>query len=71
MRWMDKLRLQWRSLRRRPQIDAELDDELRFHLEQRWQRTGGGLDAGEARYAARRSIGGIAQIQESAGICDA
>lgn len=65
MRWADKLRLQWRSLRRGPQVDAELQEELRFHFEQQVaENLAAGLTPEEARYAARRSIGGLAQIQE-------
>ena len=65
MRWIDKLRVRWQSLSRRPQIDAELQEELRFHLEQQVaENLAAGLTLEEARYAARRSIGGLAQIQE-------
>src|SRR6266851_1716558 len=65
MRWTDKLRLRLRSLSRRPQIDAELHEELRFHLEQQVaENLAAGLSPDEARYAAHRSIGGLAQIQE-------
>src|SRR5258708_3833654 len=65
MRWGDKLRLRWRSLSRRPEVDAELQEELRFHLEQQVaENLGAGLTPDEARYAARWSIGGLAQIQE-------
>jgi hypothetical protein len=65
MRWADKLRLRWRSLSRRSQADAGLQDELRFHLEQQVaENLAAGLTPEEARYAARRSIGGLAQIQE-------
>jgi predicted permease len=65
MRWADKLRLRWRSLIRQPQIDAELQEELRFHLDQQLaENLAAGLTPEEARYAARRSIGGLAQVQE-------
>ena len=65
MRWADKLRLRWRSLRRRPQVDAELKEELRFHLEQQLaENLAAGLSPEEARYAALRSIGGLSQVQE-------
>jgi len=40
-------------------------DELRFHLEQQIEENlAAGMTRDEARYAARRSIGGLAQIQE-------
>jgi hypothetical protein len=34
MRWADKLMLRLRSLLCRPQVEHELDAELRFHIEQ-------------------------------------
>src|SRR5258708_3259620 len=65
MRWADKLQLRWRSLIRPPRLDAELQDELRFHLEQQVsENIAAGMTPEEARYAAHRAIGGIAQIQE-------
>ena len=65
MRWADKLLLRLRSLLRRERIEHELDDELRFHIEQQIEENlAAGMTPEEARYAARRSIGGLAQIQE-------
>jgi len=65
MRWADKFRLRLRSLFRRRRIDHELDDELRLHLEEQIQENvAAGLTPEEARYAARCSIGGVAQIKE-------
>src|SRR5216684_316510 len=65
MRWTDKLLLRLRSLFRLPRVDGELDAELRFHLEQQIEENlAAGMTLEEARYAARRSIGGIAQIKE-------
>jgi predicted permease len=65
MRWSDKLLLRLRSLFRRERIDHELDDELHFHLEQQIEeKLAAGLTPEEAQYAARRTIGGLAQIQE-------
>src|SRR5713226_3105439 len=65
MRWTDKLLLRLRSLLRRPRVERELDDELRFHLEQQVEENiAAGMSSEEARYAARRSIGGLAQIKE-------
>src|SRR5579859_5030883 len=65
MRWADKLRLRWRSLFHQPLVERELDAEIRFHLEQQIaENTAAGMSSNEAGYAARRSIGGIAQIQE-------
>lgn len=65
MRWRDKLLLRLRSLFRHRRLERELDDELRFHLEQQIEENvASGMSPEEARYAARRSIGGLAQIQE-------
>jgi hypothetical protein len=65
MRWMDKLRLRARSLLRKNRIERELTDELRFHLEQQIEENlASGMSLPEARYAARRSVGGIEQFKE-------
>src|SRR5207302_2437057 len=65
MRWVDKLQMRLRSLLRRPRVEQELDDELRFHLEQQVEENlAAGMSPEEARYAARRSIGGVAQMKE-------
>src|SRR5207237_224975 len=65
MRWLDKLLLRLKSLLRREHIDHELDDELRFHLEQQIEENlASGMTLAEARYAARHSIGGVAQIKQ-------
>ena len=65
MRWADKLRLRLRSLFRHGSVEQELDAELRFHLEQQIQENlAAGMSPDEARYAARRTIGGIEQIRE-------
>jgi putative ABC transport system permease protein len=65
MRWVDELLLRLRSLLWRPRVDQELDAELRFHLEQQIEENlAAGMSAEEARYAARRTIGGMAQIKE-------
>ncbi len=65
MRWMEKLRLRYRSLFRRGRVERELDSELQFHLEQQTaENLTAGMSAQEARYAARRSVGGVEQIKE-------
>jgi hypothetical protein len=64
-RWWNLFRMRFRSFFLRRRLEDELDKELRFHLEQQIQ---GNLEAGmtgsEARYAARRRLGGLAQIKE-------
>src|SRR5579864_3548935 len=65
MRWIDKLSLRIRSLFSRTRVEEELDDELRFHLEQQIaENIAAGMSAAEARYAARRATGGAEQIKE-------
>ena len=61
----DILRLRWRSLVRRGQVERELDKELAFHLAQQVaENIAQGMPADEARAAAQRALGGLAQIQE-------
>jgi predicted permease len=54
------------NLFRRKRLDAELDAEVRHHLESlEAEHRARGLSEHEARAAARRDFGGLAQIQES------
>ena len=53
-----------RSLFRRNTVEAELDDELRFHFEQRSQGINFGMTREEARRQARLSVGGIDRVKE-------
>ncbi|MCM2275676.1 MAG: ABC transporter permease [Candidatus Didemnitutus sp.] len=56
-----------RSLFRRRSVEAEMAEEMRFHLEQRAADfTADGLAAEEARLAAQRKFGNLASIQERA-----
>src|SRR5215475_5817206 len=65
MRWWDKLHLRVRSLLARDAVEQELDIELRFHLEEQIaENIASGMSAEEARSAALRTIGGLAQIAE-------
>src|SRR5437763_5976052 len=62
---LDKLRLRLRSLCRRPNVEFELEAELRFHLDQLIEENiSSGMPPEEARRAAQRMIGGIAQYKE-------
>jgi predicted permease len=64
VRWL-KRRL--RALLRRPALERELDEELRFHLEREIeQNLARGLPADEARLAALRSFGGVERVKEEA-----
>lgn len=52
---------------RRRQLEAEMAEEMRFHLEERAaELTAGGLPAAEARFAAQRRFGNLCRIQEQA-----
>ena len=65
MRWWDKLRLRFRSLVRSGHVDRELDAELRFHLDELTaENIAAGMPPDDARRAARRSMGGLAQVAE-------
>jgi predicted permease len=65
VRWMDILRLRWRSLSWRSRLEDELDDELRFHVESLVERfTADGLHPDEARRRAALEIGGIEAVKE-------
>ena len=63
--WLNKFWHRFRALTKRKQLDRDLRDELAFHLAMRErQNRGAGLDADEARYAARRQFGNIAGFTE-------
>src|SRR5260370_37383023 len=64
-RWIDRLRLRMRSLLRRNAVDAQLQQELRFHLDQQiGEYLAAGLTPDEARAAALRAFGPIGRIEE-------
>ena len=59
------VRMRFRSLLRRSRVEQELGKELRFHLDQQIKENlAAGMSAAEARYAALRRLGGVAQIEE-------
>jgi putative ABC transport system permease protein len=62
---MHPLLAKLRALFRRKNLEAEMAEEMRQHLERRIQeKIADGLTSQEARYAAEREFGGIAQVQE-------
>src|SRR5258707_11079298 len=64
-RWWYTLPLRLRSLFRRPQLERELDEELRFHLEHKIEEgIAAGLPADEARRRALLAMGGLEQRKE-------
>jgi putative ABC transport system permease protein len=61
MRWLNILRLRFRSLFRRATLELDLEDELRFHFDRHVeQNIAMGMDAEEARAAALREFGPLA-----------
>jgi macrolide transport system ATP-binding/permease protein len=64
-RWLTTVGLRFRSLFRGHRVERELDEELQYHLEREIEeRLAAGLTLDEARHAARRSMGAIAQNME-------
>ena len=65
MRVLDKIRLRLRSLLRRHTVERELEDELRFHLDQLVEENiAAGMAPDRARQSAMLAIGGMTQFQE-------
>jgi hypothetical protein len=64
-RWLRVVRLRLRSLVRGAALDAELDEELRDHVERLTaDHVARGLTADEARRAALRAMEGVVQQKE-------
>src|SRR5215468_6615740 len=54
-----------RALLRRSEVERELDEELRYHIEQQTeQNIRIGMNPEEARHAARKAFGGVEQAKE-------
>jgi len=65
MRWLDRLLLRFRSLLGRDRMERELAGEFRFHVDQQIaENLQAGMTEAEARAAALRTVGEIAQFQE-------
>jgi predicted permease len=61
-----KLFRRLRTLFRKDQLNEQLSDELRFHLEKQVeQNRAAGMSAEDARYAALRKFGGVEQVKEN------
>src|SRR5688572_10669100 len=59
------VRLRWRSLVSGSSVDRELDEELRYHVEQQIQANlERGMTPDAARMAALRAMGGVEQRKE-------
>ena len=62
---LSDLHFRLRALLHRPAVEQELDDELRFHIEQealKYQRSG--IERNEAIRRARIALGGVSQVAE-------
>jgi putative ABC transport system permease protein len=62
---LSKLKTRLRALRHKSELERELDEELRYHIEQQTeQNIRLGMDPEEARIAARKAFGGVEQAKE-------
>jgi len=62
---LSRLKTALRALLRRTQAERELDEELRYHIEQQTeQNVRLGMNPEEARYAAHKAFGGVEQAKE-------
>src|SRR5262247_608442 len=62
---LNKVKTKLRALLRKSEIERELDEELRYHIErQTEQNIRLGMNLEEARYAARKSFGGVEQAKD-------
>ena len=66
MSWLHESRLRWRAFIKRRQLDRDLDEEMRFHLEMRESRNrAAGMTSQQAFYAARKRFGNPTQSKEN------
>src|SRR5688500_2891323 len=66
MDWLQKLRLRFRALFQKEKLDAEMDEEMRSHIEMQTQENiDAGMNPEEARYAALRQFGWVESIKET------
>jgi putative ABC transport system permease protein len=64
-RWIYVAPLRLRSLFQREQVERELDEEMRYHLERKTEEyAAAGLSSDEARHAAMRAMDGIERHKE-------
>jgi putative ABC transport system permease protein len=65
LNWLSTIRYEIRALFSRHQVERELDEELRGHVQmQADQNKHGGMEPAEARFAAFRNFGGVDQAKE-------
>lgn len=64
-RWLFKIRVQFRALFRRDQMERELEEEFQYHLDQQAEvEQAAGKTAEDAVRSAMRALGGITQKKE-------
>ena len=64
-RWLYTLPLKWRSLFSRDDVERDLDEEIRYHIEQQADELAAkGVDRDEAIRQVRRAFGGIEIAKE-------
>src|SRR5215468_1307585 len=62
---LNNLKIKLRALLRKSEMERELDEEMRHHLErQTEQNIRLGMNSEEARHAARKTFGGVEQAKE-------
>src|SRR6516162_2233847 len=65
MEWLGEIRRRISMLLHRKQLRADLDEEMRLHMDLREEEQAErGLDADQARYAARRKFGNATALKE-------
>ena len=63
---LHKLRLRFRTLFQKQKLDAQMDDEMRSHIEMQTQENiDSGMHPDEARYAALCQFGWVESIKET------
>src|SRR5881398_813339 len=66
MTWWRKLQLRIRALFQKRKLDADMDAEMRAHIEMQTQENlNSGMNPEEARYAALRQFGWVESIKET------
>src|SRR5690242_21671499 len=66
MNWARKIWMGLLGVLRKRQLDAEMDEEMRSHIEMRTQQhIDSGMTPPEARYAALKKFGGVDSIKET------
>ncbi len=67
MRWFHRLRMRLKMLFQRSDADAQLNEELQFHLDQQIaENIAAGMSAEEARHAAMRAFGNPTALRDQA-----